>query len=446
MKVSLTLPTIPEEEKTPTILRLLDFIEQQNQIILQLSEQNQALKDEISNLKNQPPRPKIRPSSLEKKERKRKSKKKKRPGSQKRHKTVELKIHEDKPVEPENIPTGSWFRGYNDFVVQDIELKPHNIRYRLKVYETPDGKYVSGKLPDHLDGKHFGPTLLSFILYQYYHCHVTQLLLLEQLHEYEIDISKGHLNNIITENKDKFHQEKDRILAVGIEVSDYINVDDTGARHMGKNGYCTYIGNEAFAWFESTESKSRINFLKLLRAGHSDYYINTDAISHMMIYKLPQYVLKSVIANTGMMFANDIQWNEFLADNGIVKEHHIRIATEGALVGSIIEHGISKRLVIVSDDAGQFNVLLHALCWIHAERTIDKIISFTDEAKKDLDDIKERIWNLYKQLKLYKENPNTKDKSRIEAMFENIFTTETHNAMLNQALKHIGAIYRSSCG
>ena len=43
--------------------------------------------------------------------------------------------------------------------------------------------------------------------------------------------------------------------------SSYVNVDDTGARHNGKNGYCTHVGNEDFAWFESTESKSRINFL-----------------------------------------------------------------------------------------------------------------------------------------------------------------------------------------
>jgi len=49
-------------------------------------------------------------------------------------------------------------------------------------------------------------------LYQYYHCHVTQPLLLEQLHEFGVDISKGHLNNIITGNKDKFHKEKDHIL------------------------------------------------------------------------------------------------------------------------------------------------------------------------------------------------------------------------------------------
>ena len=78
----------------------------------------------------------------------------------------------------------------------------------------------------------------------------------------------------LIEGKQDFHQKKDRILAVGLEVSSYINVDDTGARHKGKNGYCTHIGNETFSWFESTESKSRINFLKLMRADHSDFAIN----------------------------------------------------------------------------------------------------------------------------------------------------------------------------
>jgi hypothetical protein len=68
-----------------------------------------------------------------------------------------------------------------------------------------------------------------------------------------------------------------------------------------------------------------------------------------------------------MIFANDTQWDAFLSDNGIVKDRHVQIATEVVLIGTIIEHGISKHLVIVSDDAGQFNVLLHALCWIHAK-------------------------------------------------------------------------------
>ena len=47
-----------------------------------------------------------------------------------------------------------------------------------------------------------------------------------------------------------------------------------GARHKGKNGYVTHIGNEFFAWFKSKKSKSRINFLELLLANHGDYWIN----------------------------------------------------------------------------------------------------------------------------------------------------------------------------
>ena len=438
MKGTLKPPIIPKDEKSPLVQELLSFIEQQASIIQYLIEENQKLKDEIARLKNQPPKPKIKPSSLGKKKKgKSKKSKGKRPGSKKKHKTAKLKIHETKPIEPEHIPDGSEFRYYKPFVVQDLKIESYNIRYRLKVYETPNGNYVTGKLPEYLNGGHYGPTMIRFILYQYYHCHVTQPLLLEQLHELDIDISKGQLNNILIENKDRYHKEKDDILNVGLQVSSYINVDDTGARHNGKNGYCTHIGNESFSWFESTESKSRINFLKLMRAGHSDCLINTDAIAYMGANKLPQYVLKPIIANLDTVFANDSQWNDFLADNGIVKNRHVQIATEGALIGSIIEHGISKELVIISDDAGQFNVLLHALCWIHANRAIDKIIPFTDQAKKDLDTVKDQVWLLYEGLKKYKENPNPKDKKRLEDMFDEIFTTKTSSATLSAALKRI---------
>jgi hypothetical protein len=438
MKVTLIPPTIPEDEKNPLVLQLASFIEQQANLIEQQAEQIQQLKDEIARLKNQPPRPKIKPSSLEKKKKgKSKRSKGKRPGSKKRHKTAQLKIHKDKPIEPEHIPDGSEFRYYKPFVVQDLKLEAYNIRYRLKVYQAPDGSCVAGKLPAYLNGGHYGPTLIRFALYQYYHCHVTQPLLLEQLHELDIDISSGQLNNILIENKERFHQEKDQILAIGLQVSSYINVDDTGARHQGQNGYCTHIGNESFSWFESTASKSRINFLKLLRAGHSDYLLNMDAIAYMQSEKLPKYVLKPIIENLSAIFANDRQWHEFLTEQGIVKDQHVQIATEGALIGSVIEHGICDHLVIVSDDAGQFNVLLHALCWIHANRAIDKIVPFTDQAKKDLDTVKDQVWLLYEGLKKYKQNPKQKDKKRLEKMFDKIFTSKTASATLNKALTRI---------
>jgi hypothetical protein len=67
----------------------------------------------------------------------------------------------------------------------------------------------------------------------------------------------------------------------------------------------TSFGNESFSWFESTKSKNRINFLKLLRAEHSDYLINIDAIVYMEANKLPQFAIKPIIANIGKIFAID---------------------------------------------------------------------------------------------------------------------------------------------
>ena len=120
MRLNIPLPPIPEEQKSPLIRQLLDIIDSQNHLLQQQAEQIQQLKDEIARLKNQPPRPKIQPSRLEKKRKKKhKASKGKRPGSEKRHKTAELKINEDKPIEPEHIPPGSFFRYYKDWVVQD---------------------------------------------------------------------------------------------------------------------------------------------------------------------------------------------------------------------------------------------------------------------------------------------------------------------------------------
>ncbi len=39
-------------------------------------------------------------------------------------------------------------------------------------------------------------------------------------------------------------------------------------------------------------------------------------------------------------------------------------------------------LAIIRDGAGQFAILLHALCWIHAERFIHKLIPFNDGSRE----------------------------------------------------------------
>lgn len=95
-------------------------------------------------------------------------------------------------------------------------------------------------------------------------------LILKQLWDFGVQISSGQLNRLLTEGQESFHAEKAEMLRVGVAVSSYLNVEDTAARHQGQNGYCPHIGNELVACCASTESKSRINFLELLRAGQTD--------------------------------------------------------------------------------------------------------------------------------------------------------------------------------
>lgn len=437
------LSDLPEGERTATVELLLGICHRQQEQLELQSEQIQQLKDEIAVLKGEKARPKIKPSNLNKDAKgdgeEGGSKKKKRRGKPMRKKTEELEIHDEQVLQPEVIPAGSIFKDYEAYVVQEIEITVKNTKYLRARYQTPEGESVVGALPESVAGGHFGPTLRSYILDQHYHQHVPQKLLLKQLWEWGVAISSGQLNRLLIHGHEPFHEEKAQVLRAGLEVSSHLNVDDTGARHQGKNGYCTHMGNEWFAWFSSTESKSRINFLELLRADHSDYVIDEVAREYMKRQKLPHGPLGQLTSD--QVCVDKAAWEAYLQERGICSERHIRIATEGALVGSLVYHGLSPELVIVSDDAGQFQVagFLNALCWVHAERTIHKLIAGTDIHRAAQEHVRDQIWTFYQDLKAYKLDPTDDDKSRLEQRFDEIFTQKTEFHTLNLALKRLHA-------
>ncbi len=420
-------------EKSPLVLDLLEIINFQYEEI-------QKLKDEIARLKGEKGKPDIKPSKLEPPNAPKETAKEpdeKRPGSMKRQKTASLEIHKEEIIKPEFIPPGSVHKGYKDYTVQDIIFQPFNTRYRLECWQTPDGEYIYGKLPDEITGTHFGPTLQNFILHQHYHGHVTQPLILEELLDIGVDISAGQISSILIKNKEPYHAEKDAILDIGLKVSNYVGVDDTGCRHQGINGYCTYVGNDFFAWFESTESKSRINFLKILRGCYKDFILTADAICYMVEQKMPLNVCSKFSDFIGMAFQNEEEWFGKLAELEITSDRHVRIATEGALIGSIFEHDFNPQMVILSDDAGQFNVFIHALCWIHAERTINKLVGFDDDRRLALEEKQKEIWDFYAELKEYKQLPDEEKKKRLNDRFDQIFKEKTCFTSLNKALERI---------
>ena len=189
--------------------------------------------------------------------------------------------------------------------------------------------------------------------------------------------------------------------------------------------------------FPARRARAGPIFSDFLRRGHIAYVLNDDALDYMKAHGLSKKNTALLRFCGDGVFQNDDAWKTHLEGLGIQSVLDMRIATEGALMGHILSSGFNRDMVVVSDDAGQFNILLHALCWVHAERSIKKLTGFTEEQREAVKKIRGRIWGLYADLKEYKESPAEAKRAGIEADFDDIFTSRTCFNALNNALKRI---------
>lgn len=324
-------------------------------------------------------------------------------------------------------------------MVQDLLIKNENTKYQRARYDLPGGgsllaPFPPGVLP--VEGGHFGASLITYILDQYPQAQVTEPLLLEQLWEYGVDISAGQLHRILTENKDRFHQEKDEVRTAGLAASSYLGTDDTGARQRGQNGYCTVIGNDLFACFESSDSKSRLNFWHVLQGDQRSYAINETTRAYWARHKLAAALVEQR-SQGPQEFAGEPAWQARLTELAITDERHIRLATEGALLGGLIARGVSPDLVVLSDGAPQFVVLVHASCWIHAERPLAKLVPHNEEHRAAIENSRQQIWELYKDLKAYRAQPEAAQKPVLEARFDALVEQRTGYPSIAGPLKEM---------
>lgn len=230
-----------------------------------------------------------------------------------------------------------------------------------------------------------------------------------------------------------FHIEKQGSLDKAKQHALYLQTDDTGARHQGKNGYCTFIGNDLFSFFKSTGSKSRIDFLEILN-GQPGYCFNGYALKYMTAQSLPPKYLTAVQKVKGQCFKDKKKFLAVLKQLSVKEKYAIKTITEAALLGHLLESGMPEDMVILSDDAGQFNILTRALCWIHVERNLQKIHTYTDQQRQELDQVLSAVWTLYQQLKNYRDKPGKKKKDKAIKSFDAICDWQTDWIALQKGL------------
>lgn len=340
------------------------------------------------------------------------------------------------------VPAGSRFKGHKPFLAQDLVISATATCHQRERWVTPDGGTILAPLPDGIEG-HFGSELRRFVLMQYHQGQSTLPRLAGLLRSLGVAISKRQPRRLLTDKQESFVAEAQAVLRAGLETSAYVSVDDTGARHAGKNGFCTEIGNDWFAWFATRTSKSRLNFLERLRAGHTDYAPNDAAYGYMRKHSLSAPLMARLMAEPQTDFADPKAWSEPLNRLGFTKldvtPDPVRVATEGALWGSVQSHKFLCDAVVLSDDAGQFNVGQHALRWVQAERLVHKLGTFTDRHRAVQTRVRSLIWDFHAGLKAYRLKPGPRRAAALRGRFDRIFPRRTGIVTLNRLLKRLHA-------
>ncbi len=413
-----------------------------------LRAENQALRDEVARLKGLPPRPPSRPSGMEQATQPGAAGQdamcpKPPRGAKRDRDAVTAEI-----VVKAAVPAGSRFKGYEDILVRDLRLSAEVVRYRRERWLLPSGETVLAPLPAGIVGG-FGPELRRFVLALHAQGQVTTERLTALLDGIGVEISKRQVVRLLAEPLDNFVAEDQQVLRAGLATARWITVDDTAARHARKDGFTTQVGDDRFTVFRTGTSKSREAFLSLLRAGHTDYVVNAAALDYMRGHGLSGQVVALLDAHPAKLFADAPAWAAHLARLGIgtlaVTPDPVQIATQGALWGAICHHGLlipdaasgAAGTVIVSDGAGQFRVGLHALCWVHAERLVHKLVPATPEQRQAVEVTRALIWWLYADLKAWACDPCPRRAAALRARFDRIFRRQTDYTTLDRLLARL---------
>jgi hypothetical protein len=421
--------SIEDEGLRQMVISLMNLVESLSAKVAQQAEEIQRLRAENHRLKGEQGKPNIKPTS---KTTASLSSEKERRESKAHHKankqaTIRIDRVEVVKVAEEQVPADAQFKGYEDVIVQDIEFRTENIRFRKEKYYSPSQRrtYLAD-LPAGYHGQ-FGPKVRAWVLALYYADGMSEPKILDLLQTVGMSISAGQLSDMLIKDQEQFHTERAHVLQAGLSSSPWHHLDSTGTAVNGTNEQCHILCNPFYTAYCTLPAKDRLSLLRVLQGG-ADPVFQLNALAMALMVQLD--VSEKWCRALPTLLPRDQTYTENQLDD-VLDAHlpkpgaNLRKRVKEALAIATYRTQTTYPVVqlLLCDDAPQFNWLTVqlALCWIHEYRHYKKLMPRFLAHCHILEQFAKDFWKLYRDLLAYRDHPSQVEADALRVAFDHLF-------------------------
>jgi hypothetical protein len=420
--------TIEDEGLRQVVITLMNLVETLSAKVVEQAEEIQRLRDENNRLKGEQSKPTFapkKPTPLLSSEQERHVSKAHRKAN--KHAQITIDRVEVLKVQKERLPADAQFKGYEEVIVQDIEVRSHNIRFRKEKYSSPSQKktYLAD-LPTGYKGQ-FGPGVRAWVLSLYYASGMSEPKILDLLHTVGMSISAGQLSGMLIKDQEQFHAESAAVLKAGLASSPWQHLDSTSTTVNGKNHQCHILCNSLYTSYSTLPTKDRLSLLRVLQGG-ADPVFQMNALAIELLAQLGVSAkwqgLLPVLLSPDQTYTQDqldTMLDRYLPAQGDNLRKRIKEALAIATYRTQTVYPVVE--LLLCDDAPQFNALTVqlALCWIHEYRHYKKLMPRFLAHRDILLRFSQDFWTFYRRLLAYRDHPCEREAHALRATFELLF-------------------------
>ena len=357
-------------------------------------------------------------------------------------KKAEITVHQEQVVKvaANELPADAQFKGYVKVLVQDIVLKTNNVCFLKEKYYSPSThRTYLAKLPAGYDGQ-FGPGVKALGLDLYFEVGASEPKILGFFENIGLKISKGALSSLLIKNQEVFHAESDAIYESGLRSTSYQQSDSNLTRVNGQNQNCHVVCNPFYSVYRTLPHKDRMSILDVLRNGSPRRFrLNQDTLDCLATVQLSKETRQILVASCcNELCLDETEFEKLLTSilPKLGKQQHKEILDAAAIAAYWSQTDWPVIKILVCDDAPHYNKLTRSmmLCWEHEGRPYKKLQPVVPLHRSLLDAFLKRFWDYYHELLNYKQNPSQRERFRLEAAFDDLFSTQTGYVLLDKQI------------